>query len=180
MTFIANTLQSPLQETSAQIDPLGLVPIPEDTRQRFLRFRILKEQRTFLSLNNIAEVRQLSLLDILPVPETSSSMLGVCNWRGEILWIADLNALVGSPPLWHQVPLLEQAMVIVVKIAQKTVGLVVEQVDDIELIEPQVIDQQTDLFDSTLAPYVMGYLTNHQGMILDTAAIVENLCQTPP
>ncbi|MFG6099534.1 chemotaxis protein CheW [Leptolyngbyaceae cyanobacterium CCMR0082] len=175
-----NTLQSPLQEQLAQIDPLGLDPIPEDTRQRFLRFKLLEEHRTLLSLQAIAEVQQLKTLDILPIPEVSNSMLGVCNWRGEILWLIDLNALVGNRPLWHQAPLLEQAMVIVVQRAPKTIGLVVEQVDDIELIEPQSICPKTDLCAPTLAPYVTGCLANHQGVILDTVAIIEHMYQAPP
>ena len=175
-----NTLQSPLKEQLAQSDPLGLDPIPEDTRQRFLRFKLLEEHRTLLSLQGIAEVRQLTTLDILPIPEVSNSMLGVCNWRGEILWLIDLNALVGNRPLWHQAPLLEQAMVIVVQRAQKAIGLVVEQVDDIELVEPQSICPKTDLCAPTLAPYVTGYLANHQGVILDTVAIIEHMHQAPP
>ena len=180
MASIMNTLQSPLQEKLVQIDPLGLDPIPEDTRQRFLRFKLLEEHRTLLSLQAIVEVRQLTTLDILPIPEVSSSMLGVCNWRGEILWLSDLNALVGSRPLWHQASLLEQPMVIVVQRGQTTIGLVVEQVDDIELIEPQSICPKADLCTPTLAPYVMGYLADHQGVILDAAAIIEHVYQTPP
>lgn len=180
MAFTTSTLQSPLQKTAAQIDPLGLEPIPDDTRQRFLQFRLLEEYKTLLPLQNIAEVQQLNTLDILPIPEISSFMLGVCNWRGEILWLADLNALVGNGSLWHQAPLLEQPVAIVVQSAEKTIGLVVEQVDDIELIEPQSICQQTDLFSPTLAPYVTGYIADYQGLVLNTTAIVDHLLQGSP
>ena len=82
--------------------------------------------------------------------------------------------------MWHQAPLLEQAMVIVVQRAPKAIGLVVEQVDDIELIEPQSICPKTDLCAPTLAPYVTGCLANHQGVILDTVAIIEHMYQAPP
>lgn len=172
MASIINAQQSSLQEISFQIDPLGLAPIPDDTRQRFLEFKLLGDYKTLLPLKNIVEVYQLSTLDILPVPEISGSMLGVCNWRGEILWLTDLNALVGNRPLWHQAPLLAQSVAIVVQLAKKKLGLVVKQVDDIERIEPQSIHQNTDLCSPLWAPYVAGYIADPPGMVLDAAAIV--------
>lgn len=165
---------------STQVDPLGLSPIPEDTRQRFLRFKLLGENESLLPLHDIAEVKTLATNDILPVPDLKNSVLGVCNWRGEILWLVDLNALVGARPLWSQVPLLEEPIAIIVQLAQQSVGLVVEQVSDIELITPETIHLETDLCSPTLAPYVAGYLPDHQGMILDTAAIVGHLLQGSP
>lgn len=174
MASTINVQQSFLKETSFQIDPLGLAPIPDDTRQRFLQFKLLGEYKALLPLKDIAEVHQLSTLDILPVPEISRSMLGVCNWRGEILWLTDLNALVGNSPLWHQAPLLAEPVAIVVQLAQTKLGLVVERVDDIERIEPQSIHQNTDLYSPTWASYVAGYIADHSGIVLDVAAIVGN------
>ena len=64
-----------------------------------------------------------------------------------------------------------------VQSAQHSIGLVVEHVDDVELIEPGLIDQQTELSSPTLAPYVAGYLPEHKGMVLDVEAIVEHFLQ---
>ena len=164
-----------ITERAIQNDPLGLEPIPEDTRQRFLRIRLSGENKTLIPLQDIAEVRQLTMIEILPIPEISKSMLGVFSWRGEILWLADLNALVGDSPLWHQAPLLEEPVAIVVRSDQHSVGLVVEQVDDVELIKPESIHQQTDLCSSILATFTAGYLPNHGGTVLDIAPIVEHL-----
>ena len=96
-------------------DPLGLEPISEDTRRRFLRFKLSGTDGALLPLQDIAEVMQLDALAILPVPDMPRWLLGVCNWRGEILWLTDLNAMVGNSPLWHQVPLLDQPVDIVVQ-----------------------------------------------------------------
>ncbi|NEQ53392.1 MAG: chemotaxis protein CheW [Leptolyngbya sp. SIO3F4] len=165
---------------STPIDPLGLSPIPADTRQRFLRFKLLGKYDSLLPLQDITEVKTLAISDILPVPEQKNSVLGVCNWRGEILWLADLNALVGDRPLWHQIPLLEEPIAIVVESAQRSVGLVVEKVDDIELIVPESIQIQNDFCSPIQASYVAGYLPDHKGIILHTAAIVKHLLQGPP
>ncbi|MEM6252442.1 MAG: chemotaxis protein CheW [Cyanobacteria bacterium P01_D01_bin.156] len=176
MTVATNFLELEFNKLSFKADPLGLDPIPEDTRQRFLRFQLLEGYKTFLSLQSILEIRHLSTSSILSIPDISTPMLGVCNWRSEILWLADLNALVGNIPLWHMHPLLEQATVIIVEFNQIKIGLVVEQVDDIDLLEPQDIQQQ-DWCPSELTPYVAGCLTNPEGVILDAAAIVEHLLQ---
>ena len=173
VSVMSELLQFSSEDAATQIDPLGLEPLPADTRQRFLRFKLAEEDRTLLPLQDITEVLQLATVEILPIPDISDSILGVCNWRGEILWLTDLNALVGNSPLWHQVPLLDQPVVIVVQSTKKTIGLVVQQVDDVELIEPKSIHQQTDLYSSALAPYVTGYLADHKGTVLNAIAIIE-------
>ncbi len=181
MTSTATNLPpSALQEAAALSDPLGLMPIPEDTRQRFLRLRLSGENETLLPLEVIAEVLQLELAEILPVPEMPDCLLGVCNWRGEILWLADLNVLVGSPPLWHQTPGLERPMVIVAESGDRKVGLVVERVDDVELAAPETLHMPTEFESTAIAPFVMGYLPNHKGTVLDVDVIVERSLQGPP
>lgn len=177
MTSAISVLESSLETISVHNDPLGLEPIPDDTRQRFLRFKLSGANGSLLPLQAIAEVKQLAIADILPVPDIANSVLGVCNWRGEILWLVDLNALIGERPLWEQVPRLEQPTAIVVQSAQHSIGLVVEHVDDLELIAPELIDQQTELSSPTLAPYVSGYLPDHKGMVLDAGAVVEHFLQ---
>ena len=161
-------------------DPLGLEPIPEDTRQRFLRFNLSGTNKTLLPLEVVAEVLQLDPVEILPVPEVSAYLLGVYNWRGEILWLVDLNVLVGDAPLWHQTPFLEQPMLLIVESGERRVGLVVEQVDDVELVAPEEIHPPTELYSTALAHFVLGYLPNHGGTVLDVDVIVERSLQAPP
>ena len=175
-----NQLQSALQAVSTLSDPLGLEPIPENTRQRFLRFKLSGESDALLPLETIAEVLQLEPIEILPVPEVQAHLLGVCHWRGEILWLTDINLLVGASPLWNQMPFLEQSMVMVVESGNRKVGLVVEQVEDVEKISPETLHLPTELDSTTLAPFVMGYLPNHSGTVLDVDVIVERSLQGPP
>lgn len=169
--------QSPLQ-AAALSDPLGLEPIPEDTSQRFLRFKLSGEYGTLLPLETVAEILQLAPVEILPVPEVPNHLLGVYNWRGTILWLTDLNALVGSSPLWQQTPFLEQSFVIVVESGERMVGLVVEHIDEVEMVAPETIHLPTDLYSTPIAPFVMGYLPNHGGNVLDVDVIVERSLQS--
>lgn len=164
----------PELSTDLQLDPLGLTPIPEDTRQRFLRFRVSGENVTLLPLAKVAEVLQLTTAEILPIPDVPPWLLGMCNWRGEMLWLVDVSRLMGGVPLWHQAPTLEQPMVIVVRSDERAVGLIVQQVDDVDLIAPETIVHLNTTDSPILAPLVVGHLPNHQGIILDAALLIEH------
>ena len=158
---------------STPLDPLGLAPIPEDTRRRFLRFKLAREDKVLLPLETVVEVRQLESAEILPVPEVPAHLLGVYSWRGEIHWLVDLNALVGELPLWQQQPFLEQAMVLMVESGERRVALVVEQVNDLEMLAPETIQVPTELYSTALSSFVIGYLPRHGGTVLDVDVIVE-------
>ena len=177
---VVDTLQIASWTTSLELDPLGLAPLPEDTRQRFLRFKLSDENQTLLPLEVVVEVLQLEPVEILPMPEVPAYLLGVCSWLGEILWLVDVNVLVGHAPLWQQTPMLNQPVVIVVESGDRKIGLVVEQVDDVEMIAPETLHLPTELYSTALAPFVMGYVPNHGGTVLDVDVIVERSLQAPP
>lgn len=177
---IINSLQSAVPASLDALDPLGLEPLQEDTRQRFLRFRLADDNSALLPLENILEVLQIEPVEILPVPQMPVHLLGVCNCRGRILWLVDLNQLVGYAPLWHRMPQLESPVVIVVESGNRSVGLVVEQVDDLELIAAESLHLPTELDSAAVAPFVMSYLPNHEGTVLDTDVIVESALGEPP
>ncbi|NJM77688.1 MAG: chemotaxis protein CheW, partial [Acaryochloridaceae cyanobacterium RU_4_10] len=57
-------------------------------------------------------------------------MLGVCNWRGEVLWLADLGHCLGFEPLYTQSLRKGQVNTIIVHNNGQTLGLGVEQVNE--------------------------------------------------
>ena len=161
------------QPLSLERDPLGLLPIPEDNRQRFLRFVLTQKDDALLPLSSIVEVMQLALEDIFPVPDMPSCILGVCSWRGETLWLVDLNHLVGYTPLCQQPQLTRTPIAVVVQSAGRSLGLVVEQVGDVDLFDEAGIRWETGLRPPDLEPYVSGYCPQQGGTVLDPKAIVE-------
>jgi positive phototaxis protein PixI len=174
MLLIENepTLNPQNSVTSPKPDPLGLTPLPVDNRQRFLRFMLFQRKDALLSLEKIVEVLQLSLEDIFPVPDMSSCILGVCNWRGETLWLIDLNHLVGYPPLCQQSQFLTTPIVIVVQCDGRSLGLVVEQVSDVDLIDTEKIHIESGLCPPKLEPFISGYCPQQTGTLLNISAIV--------
>ena len=158
-----------------QHDPLGLTPVKEDKRQQFLSFQLFKDKGFLLPLADILEVLQIVPTEILPIPDMSDSVLGICSWRGENLWIVDLNVLMGNLSLSAQNPLQDQFSIIVVQSDAAAVGLAVNQIDDVDLVEPSQLQEQDELCSTMLAPFVKGYLPNHNGIVLEVSAIIRRL-----
>ena len=158
-------------------DPLGLTPLPTENRQRYLRFMLSRKNEALIPLSEILEVKHLALEDILPVPNMPSCVSGVCSWQGETLWLVDLNNMVGgsSQERLRQRPLLQQSLpVIVVQAQWKSLGLVVEQVSDVDLFDESSIHQAPGLCPSALEPYVLGYCPEHRGIVLSVAKLVDS------
>jgi chemotaxis signal transduction protein len=152
-------------------DPLGLAPLPVDNRKRFLKFVLSKDQETLLPLDRVLEVMQILPESILSVPNMSNCILGVCIWKGETLWLVDLNTLVGYEALYQQSHRLETASVIIVQYQGQTLGLVVKQIDDIELFDENKILTGTGLCPPELESFILGHLPQQGGSVLDTASI---------
>ena len=163
-----------VEATSPQRDPLGLKPIPIDTRQRFLRFVLCQKEDVLIPLSQILEIIQLSLEDIFPVPDMPGCILGVCSWQGETLWLVDLNHLVGYRPLCQQSQLISPPIVIVVQSTGRSLGLVVEQVCDVDLFDKEKIRMEAGLCPPSLEPFVLGYCPQQGGTVLNISAIVES------
>ncbi|MGD1856773.1 MAG: chemotaxis protein CheW [Leptolyngbyaceae cyanobacterium] len=172
-----NSTQLISESPYSQLDPLGLTPIPQDTRQRFLRFRLSGEDNTLLPLIDVVEILQLTTADILPIPDVPSWLLGVCNWRGNMLWLTDVSRLMGGPSLWRQTPTLEYPTAVVVQSDSHSLGLVVEHVDDVELISPETIFLE-DTGSPILAPFIVGHLPDRGGTVLDVARLLKHSFRT--
>ncbi|MEM1427003.1 MAG: chemotaxis protein CheW, partial [Cyanobacteria bacterium P01_H01_bin.130] len=94
----------------------------------------------------------------------------------EMLWMVDLNHLVGFSPLGPE--LLAQAapltMAIVLEVEGQALGLIVPQIEDIEWHESPSLQSPSDgLFPDRLLPFVSGYLTEASSMVLSAKAIAQ-------
>lgn len=163
-----------VSSTGIDLDPLNLEPPPPETRQRLLRFPLDRQDSALLPLEQITEVLRVNVAEILPVPEMPICVLGICNWRGEMLWIVDLNLFLGCPSLRQQEQVLVTPAVMVVQVNDQAVGLMVSQVNDIELHELEQLQLAAPgLFPPKLLPFVLGALPGGKGTVLDIKAIAQ-------
>ncbi|HEY9644097.1 MAG TPA: chemotaxis protein CheW [Coleofasciculaceae cyanobacterium] len=173
------------QPDTLNLDLSTREPGSADASQQFLRFSV-GHDTALLPLEQITEILQINVMTILPVPETSSCVWGVCNWQGKLLWLVDLDALLGYSPQLQQEPFFQQEpivlMVMVVQLNQQTLGLGVQQVGDIEFHPLQKLQPPTPgLFPPKLQPFVLGALPECKGAVLNVTAIVQcPLWQTYP
>ncbi len=163
-----------VSSTATSLDLLTLDPLPPETRQRLLRFPLGLDESALLPLEQIAEIIRVNLAEILPVPEIPSCALGICNWRGTMLWLIDLNHLLGYPPLSQQERVLATLTAMVIQVNDQTAGLVVQRVNDIELHELQQLQPAAPgLYPPKLLPFVLGALPGVNGTVLDVTAITQ-------
>ncbi len=67
---------------------------------------------------------------IIPIPDTPSEVMGVCNWRGEVLWLLDAGHLLGEAASFVETDYQTKFNVVVVQRQQRSIGLVVDRVGD--------------------------------------------------
>ena len=157
----------------------GLISVSstQKSEQKFISFQLGLKDIALLPLERVTELFQVSVADILPVPEVPSCVLGIYNWREEILWLVDLNALTGFPAINQQDTPLLTLMTIVVQTQDKSLGLVVQQVKDIELLDVNQLNPPEDrLFSPELLPFLQGYFIGSNNEILrtlDAEAIIQ-------
>ena len=157
----------------------------EDRKEeQFLRFHLEPQTKIMFPMEQIIEVLKIDISSIVPIPQMPSWVMGVYNWRGNILWIVDLGHLIGLDP-WYQQELNTMNYTAVVlssgsqsnhKKYQTSLGLILTKVEDIEwcnlnAIKPPPAAEIT----SALAPFLRGYWVKPEGeiiLVLDGDAII--------
>ncbi|KAM3089776.1 chemotaxis protein CheW [Phormidesmis sp. 146-35] len=151
--------------------------------QKFLRFRLCSDQDALLPVDEVAAVLTLQTQDVLPVPHMPDCVLGIYNWRGEVLWLVDLAHQVGLDALVKQNSRLTSCMAIVLQVNGQFLGLAVPDVYDIEPHDPQLLQPPlSELFSPKLLPFVKGYLTgadrqsteDQRSTVLEVTAILQD------
>jgi positive phototaxis protein PixI len=147
--------------------------------QQFLQFQISEDSQAMLPSHQLSEVLSLPLSDIVAVPEMATFVMGVCNWRGEVLWLVDLAALMESSPLANEGLYRNTYNTLIIHHQGRSVGLVVSRVKG--MVRCDISQIQTTLGTSKkhiTSPYIQGYwLDSNQeaNLVLDGTRILDSL-----
>ena len=160
--------------------------------QKFLRFNFSADSTALLSLSTIKEVLNIPFNKIHPVPHMAECLLGIYDYRGEILWLADLGEQLGLTPSINYLNLdpssylsssiereiasaTDTLTVIVIQDKEKSLGIVVPKVIDIEIHDTQEIHPASeDLFSPQILPFLQGYLIGLSTPVLDSSSLIED------
>ncbi|PSB23544.1 chemotaxis protein CheW [Stenomitos frigidus] len=135
-----------------------------DTKEQFLRLHLVPDTKVLLPIQQVAEVLTIPAGQIVPIPHMPACVMGVYNWRGEVLWMVDLGHLCGLIPYYQQAVRVAHTAVVLQgqdkKSTQKsqTLGLVLDRVEDVEWCDPKVIQPlSSSTLTSELAALLRGY-----------------------
>jgi positive phototaxis protein PixI len=131
-----------------------------------------------LATDRVTEIISLTPQQIVPLPDVFPEVIGVHNWRGEVLWLVDLGYLLGTEPLFHQI-ISGNYNAFIIQHSQGAVGLVINQIKQsfwCDLTEIQLLSatQRT----TKLSQCLQGYWTTPEGetvWVLDSDAVVNIL-----
>ncbi len=151
-----DSIQTPLAPLEGASDRLY-------TGEQYLRCRLMPDTLVMLPVAQLTEVLKIPVGQITPIPHLPAWVMGVYNWRGEILWMVDLGHLLGMTPWQQQTVSTSSYTAAILNVAvegaeRRTLGLVVTQVQDIELCDPgQIQSPPPSAITPELAPFLQGY-----------------------
>ncbi|MEC4983769.1 MAG: chemotaxis protein CheW [Oscillatoria sp. PMC 1068.18] len=136
------------QELSSDIQELEA---PEG--QLHLRFFVPSGDEFALPAMGVREVIQQPPDRIAPIPNASPLLLGTINFRGQVIWVADLGQFLGENlALNTERP---EIPVIAVEDQETILGLAIEAIGDIDWLDVDQLQMQSNVPDS-MAQFVKG------------------------
>jgi positive phototaxis protein PixI len=148
-------------------------PMPIEVGQRFLRVQVCPESTALLAVDELVAIAPITITDILPVPHMPNCVLGLYNWRGDMLWLIDLGQQVGFAGLLQLGS--SSFIVVIVEVNNQTMGLCVPQAHDIESHDPQLIQPaSSEMFSAQFLPFVKGYLTGDRTTVLNIPKVLQD------
>lgn len=149
----------------------------QTNKEKFLHFNLSQKVAALIEVENIAEVLYISSSQILQIPQMPEWVLGIHNWRDEMLWTIALDNFLLETPLKSTERFSTSSLMplIVVAIDDRYLGLVVAQVNDIEWQDINAIaPPRAQLFPAKLLPFMQGYTVDSGTILLDTRAIAHS------
>jgi positive phototaxis protein PixI len=147
-----------------------------------MAFRLSQDTQAMVDVDYLAEVLAVPIAQVVPIPDMAAWVLGVYNWRGEILWVIDLGQLVGLPPIYQQATTVAEYSVLITQVGASHLGLAVSELQDMHWCDPSELASAPGIsVTADLAPVLRGYTLDSEGEILlalDVTAIQERALQS--
>lgn len=118
-----------------------------------LRFYVPSGNEFALPATGIREVISVPPDKITPIPNASPLLLGTLNWRGQVIWVADLGQFLGDMAILNTEK--PEISVIAVEDQDIMLGLAVDRIVGMDWLDIEQIEQVTNVPDS-MAPFLRG------------------------
>ena len=145
--------------------------------RKFLQFQLGKSEKVhkstlqgdiaLLDAELVTEVITIAPHDILPVPQMFYCVIGIFSWRSEMLWIVDLENLLGYPPPLTENNSDRELLIMVVQYEGQSIGLMVSGIDNLTEHDLSKFKSSTpEIFSEDVLPFLQGYRTSADNDII--------------
>ncbi|MGB8699282.1 MAG: chemotaxis protein CheW [Thermosynechococcaceae cyanobacterium] len=119
-----------------------------------LRFFVEAGDEFAIPALGIREVLSLAPDQITPIPNVSPLLMGVLNFRGQVIWVSDIGQFLGGSRLLNT----ERAeiSIIVIESQDILVGLAVERVKGMEWLRLDTLSPSTSHVSDGMSPFIKG------------------------
>lgn len=141
-----------------------------------LRFQLTSGTELAFAAAGIAEVMSVSAEQITPMPNVSPLILGALNFRGKVIWVADLGQFLGdSQPLKSD---RNDLPILAITDGQDTIlAVAVNTIVGMEWLEKDAL-KSSDQCPEEMAPFVQGEWlfpeSEHPLRLLDPGAVIRS------
>lgn len=180
----------PSNQTSVSADLATDASAGSPAGEPFLQLYLAANLPVLLPVNALVEIMTVSINQIVPMFQMAPWVMGIHNWRGEVLWMVDLNHLLELPPWYQQADYGTKHTAIVLKASSPAsqplpekaavVGLVVNRVENMVVCDPETIRSPAHLPDLNpgIQPFLQGYWqasADKLHWILDSTALFSRM-----
>lgn len=182
----------PQMLVSLESDSLSTPATSRSADIQVLSFGLTPETTALLPIHNLVEILKIPCGQLAPIAHMPTWVMGVCNWRGEILWMLDLANLLGLSSgaedrlqlSYHTTLVLEVVDSSLAQGDRQTLrlGLIVPRLGSIQSLNPERIQSPpATAVTAAMAPFLQGYWITETGDILnllDVRALFSRLPKT--
>lgn len=163
--------------SSAQDQAAEFQELESPEGELHLRFYVPSGNEFALPATGIREVISPAPDRITPIPNASPLLLGTLNWRGQVIWVADLGQFLGDVAALNtdrpEIP------VIVVEDQDTMLGLAIDRIRGMDWLDIADIELILTSVPDSMAPFLRGEwlldeATHHYLRLLDHIAIVRS------
>ncbi len=141
-----------------------------------LTFFVTSGKKFALPAVGVREVISTIADRITPIPNASPLLLGTFNWRGQVIWVADLGQFLGDTVLVNTDR--TEVSILVVEEQETVMGFAICSVANTEWLDINNVNAPQGLPDSTLSFVKGGYRLDDQEQgflhLLDQVAILSS------
>lgn len=121
---------------------------------------ILNEEKYAIGIMSVKEI--LRLIEITPVPKAPDFVEGIINMRGKVIPIVDLKNRLHLGEAEES----SESRIMITAIKDKTVGFVVDAVEEVMTIDSELIEKAPGVATSIDSNYIKGVAKLKQGLVI--------------